>query len=144
MTLSYNRDVRSASSANFGESPTLVSRVALRARVSRPSEAGLISLHDVRSYIVKRTQIYIEEEQDRWLAARAGESGRTKSELIREAVDAYASGPSAEVAQAERFRASLEGTFGIARYLPAGAEHVRKLRQADEKRAVELERRWRG
>jgi hypothetical protein len=36
-------------------------------------------------YIVRRTQIYLDEEQDRRLAERARATGRTKSDLIREA-----------------------------------------------------------
>lgn len=40
------------------------------------------------TYIVKRTQIYLSEQQDRELQRRATKSGRTKSDLIREAIDA--------------------------------------------------------
>ena len=40
-------------------------------------------------YIVHRTQIYLEEEQSRRLAERARSTGRTRSTLIREAIDAY-------------------------------------------------------
>ncbi|HSH62251.1 MAG TPA: CopG family transcriptional regulator [Acidimicrobiales bacterium] len=36
---------------------------------------------------MKRTQIYLDEELDQRLAARAAETGRTKSDLIREAID---------------------------------------------------------
>ncbi len=40
-------------------------------------------------YIVRRTQIYLDDAQDRALSARAVASGTTKSAVIRHAVDAY-------------------------------------------------------
>jgi len=45
------------------------------------------------AYIVKRTQIYLDDAQDRELAARAAASGTTKSAVIRHAVDAYLAQP---------------------------------------------------
>jgi predicted DNA-binding protein len=42
-------------------------------------------------YIMKRTQIYLDEEQDRRLAKRSRTTGRTKSEIIREALQRFLS-----------------------------------------------------
>jgi predicted DNA-binding protein len=70
-------------------------------------------VHDVYSYIVHRTQIYLADEQQSRLSERARRSGRTRSDLIREAID---------------------------RYLEAGddsAEYVENLRVEDEARRLE-------
>jgi hypothetical protein len=40
-------------------------------------------------YIMRRTQIYLREEQDRRLEQRARAAGATKSALIREAIDRF-------------------------------------------------------
>lgn len=45
------------------------------------------------AYIMRRTQIYLEESQHRELAQRARVGGVTLSELIRRAIDAELSRP---------------------------------------------------
>lgn len=40
------------------------------------------------TYIVKRTQIYLSDQQGRYLERRSRTSGRTVSQLIREAIEA--------------------------------------------------------
>lgn len=99
-------------------------------------------MDDVRSYTVRRTQIYIDDEQDRRLAARAAASSRTKSDLIREALDRYLATESAADELAE-FRAAVRAVAGIAPYLPDGVEYVRQIRAGELARAEALERRWR-
>lgn len=100
-----------------------------------------VAMYDV--YTVKRTQIYLDSGQDDELARRAEASGRTKSELIREALDQYLRGGSAD-AELKRFRQALADAAGVAPYLPTGAEYVDEIRPLDGERERELERRWRG
>lgn len=94
-------------------------------------------------YIVQRTQIYIEEEQAKLLDERAEATGRTRSALIRAAIDDYLA-PGTEEARLARFRAALRAASGIAPYLEDGATYVEKLRANDVTRQEELERRRRG
>lgn len=82
---------------------------------------------------MKRTQIYLEESQDRRLAARAADTGRTKSDLIRDAIDRYFDEDDEAQAMA-RFRDGLHGTAGIAPYLPSGDSYVAGLRRTDRAR----------
>ena len=42
-------------------------------------------------YIMKRTQIYLDDDQDRRLQARARAEGTTKSAVIRDAIEAFLS-----------------------------------------------------
>jgi predicted DNA-binding protein len=95
-------------------------------------------------YIVRRTQIYLDEDQDRRLAERARATGRTKSDLIREAVDRLLETPLSEEEELARFRAAADAAFGIAPYLEDGATYVRKLRDIDRRRAERLEEQWHG
>lgn len=95
------------------------------------------------SYIVKRTQIYLDEDQDRLLAKRAKASGSTKSSLIRAAITAFLATPDDESLRLERFREAVAKAAGTRRDLPPGAEYVEQLRSADRKRAAELDERHR-
>jgi predicted DNA-binding protein len=95
-------------------------------------------------YIVRRTQIYLDEEQDRRLAERARATGRTKSDLIREAVDRLLDAPMSEDEELARFRAAAQAAFGIAPYLEDGATYVRRLRDNDRRRQERLEEDWHG
>ena len=82
---------------------------------------------------MKRTQIYVAEEQDRRLAERAAQLGVTKSELIRTAVDEFLADEDAE-RRLGAFREALDDTAGAVRSLPDGAEYVALLRRPDVER----------
>jgi len=90
------------------------------------------------SYIVHRTQIYLDDDQDRALNARARRSGRTKSALIREAIDGYLAPPADERAALARLQAAVAEASGAAPSLPPGARYVEQLRAADLAREREL------
>ena len=94
-------------------------------------------------YIVKRTQIYLDEDQEASLAKRAATSGVSKSALIREAIDAFLAGPGTREIFLGRFRAALREIELQPVSLPEGTQYVEELRQRDLVRQAELER-WRG
>lgn len=93
------------------------------------------------TYIMKRTQIYLEESQDQRLAKRARAAGTTKSDLIREAVDAYLTSPEDEEAQLLAFQAAVRAAAGSVPRLPKGRRYVEDLRRGDLSREQELENR---
>ncbi|HEV7774423.1 MAG TPA: ribbon-helix-helix protein, CopG family [Conexibacter sp.] len=86
-----------------------------------------------------RTQIYLADAQERALADRAQQVGRTKSALIREAIDNYLTPDTAEQTALARLRTAVEDASGCAAYLPAGERYVDELRAADSERARELD-----
>ena len=93
------------------------------------------------SYIVKRTQIYLDERQSEELGRRAAARGVTASRMIREAIDEYLAGPDDEDQALRRFRAALAEGLGAAPSLSAGAAYVDELRRADRERQAELDQR---
>lgn len=96
------------------------------------------------SYIVKRTQIYLDERQAAELGRRAAVRGTTASKMIREAIDQYLAGPDEEADRLARFGAALDATFGAAPYLEEGAAYVDRLRHADLERDEEVGERRSG
>ena len=92
------------------------------------------------SYIMKRTQIYLDEHQDEQLAHRARSAGITKSTVIREAIEEYLAKPDEDARFAE-LRAVLDELARKPLALPEGAAYVDALRQSDASRDGEIESR---
>jgi len=90
------------------------------------------------AYIVRRTQIYIEDDQDRRLEDRAEALGTTKSAVIRHAIDAFFASDRSHRADLARLRAAVAESSGALRELPSGAEYVEAIRSADVEREREL------
>lgn len=93
------------------------------------------------TYIVKRTQIYLDAEQARQIAGRARAAGETRSTLIREAIERYLAAPDEASARLARFREAVDA-FELRRLdLPDGAAYVDAIRAADKDRESANERR---
>lgn len=92
-------------------------------------------------YIVHRTQIYLDDEQERQLLDRARQVGRTKSALIRDAVDAYLSPASGDDSALAGLRAAVKDAAGAAPYLPAGVDYVEEHRAAEQARRLVVDER---
>lgn len=93
------------------------------------------------AYIMKRTQIYLDESQSERLGERARAVGTTKSDLIREAIDAYLDAPSDGAARLAAFRAAVGEVAGSIPRLPSGRAYVEELRRVDAERERDLEER---
>lgn len=94
------------------------------------------------TYIMRRTQIYLEPRQASRLADRAAAQGVTSSHLIREAVDAYLADSDTESAEIAHQKAAFRAAFGSIRRLPPGDEYVEAIRAADDERQRHLDERW--
>src|SRR5205809_5958608 len=90
------------------------------------ARAGLPRPMVYNSYIVRRTQIYLEDRQDDDLARRAAAEGLTKSALIRRAVDEYLDNDAGEDLRLARFRAAVDAAAGAAPDLPPGSPYVER------------------
>jgi predicted DNA-binding protein len=95
-------------------------------------------------YIMRRTQIYLDETQAAALASRARRRGVTASHVIREAIDDYLAEPE-DTSERElvRFRDALDRSFAAAPRLTSGSAYVAELRAKDSERATDLETRRR-
>lgn len=90
------------------------------------------------SYIMKRTQIYLTEEQDALLHRRQKATGVTISEQIRAAIDEKYI-PKSQRSLAERLRA-IEDSYGAWKdRTETGEEYVERMRSGQRLRDV-LER----
>ena len=90
---------------------------------------------------MKRTQIYLDEGQDRELSRLARATGATKSELIRRAVERLLRPADDETLRLKRFRRAVDAAAGRAPDLPEGRVYVEGLRRVDAQRQRELEAR---
>ena len=95
------------------------------------------------SYIMKRTQIYLDRDQDERLAHRARAAGTTKSTLIREAIEEYLAKPDEDARLAD-LRIVLDELGLIPLRLVDGAAYVETLRGADAARQDDLDARRRS
>jgi hypothetical protein len=102
------------------------------AQLSEPD----LTMYDL--YIVRRTQIYIDERQGERLASVAAGSGTTMSAVIRAANDAYLERESTADARLVRISAAVAEAAGIAPGLPPGEEFVDAIRPDYADRASEL------
>ena len=99
-------------------------------------------MYDV--YIMKRTQIYLDEDHSERLAERAEAAGTTKSAVIREAVTRYLDQPGGEAGALARLKDAVRAAAGTVPRLPPGEQYVEALRANDRRGEAELERRWRA
>ena len=80
-------------------------------------------------HIMRRTQIYLTAEQGRVLESRSRSTGRTISQLIRDAVDAaYSSGR--QQTRAEQVRIARRAAGAWTEFEGTGAEYVERIRGA--------------
>lgn len=93
------------------------------------------------SYIMVRTQIFLDEAHEQALRTRARSEKKTKSALIREAIDQYLDPQGSENARVERLHEAVREAAGVAPYLPDGAQYVDELRRLDAARFEMLEAR---
>jgi len=89
-------------------------------------------------YIMRRTQIYLGDHQDRLLDERAGSLGTTKSAVIRDAIDAFLLRDDSHTSAIRRLRAAVAEATGAASHLPTGADYVDEIRARDADRDQDL------
>lgn len=79
------------------------------------------------AYIMRRTQIYLSEDQGRLLEERSRATGRSVSELIRAAIDdVYAGGR--RMGRAERARVARQTAGAWKDFEESGAAYTERLR----------------
>jgi predicted transcriptional regulator len=84
---------------------------------------------------VRRTQIYLNDDQTSRLDERASANGTTRSRVIRIAIDEYLTqGERDTAAWRARWREAVKETAGAAPGLTSGGEYVEGLRQSDAER----------
>lgn len=89
---------------------------------------------------MRRTQIYLDDDQASRLDERANANGTTRSRVIRIAIDEYLTQDERDTAAwRTRWQEAVQKTAGAAPDLAAGAEYVESLRQSDAERLSGLE-----
>ena len=78
-------------------------------------------------YIMRRTQIYLSDEQGHLLERHARASGRTMSQLIRAAIDTVYSG-GRHMGRSERVRVARRTAGAWSEFAETGAEYVERIR----------------
>jgi hypothetical protein len=78
-------------------------------------------------YIMRRTQIYLSEAQGRLLEERSRVTGRTVSDLIREAIDDVYAGRRG-MSRAERMRLAKKTAGAWKDFSETGAAYVERVR----------------
>jgi Ribbon-helix-helix protein, copG family len=94
------------------------------------------------TYIVDRTQIYLTPEESAALERASIATGKTKSQLIREAIDEkFGHRPSLD-----EFLAGIDAAFGAWKEEPGEdrSAYLRDLRRADLATQRRLDRLWRS
>ena len=92
-------------------------------------------------YIVRRTQIYLDERQTALLDTHAASEGVTRSTLVRQAVAEYlAKADRDPTAWQTHWQEAVRETAGIAPYLEDGVAYVERVREEDTERLTELDR----
>lgn len=90
-------------------------------------------------YIMRRTQIYLDEDQAARLDEQAAAEGTSRSTVIRRAVDAYLEQESRDTeAWQAQWKEALEKSAGVAPYLKEGSEYVEEIRRPDAERLSEF------
>ena len=90
---------------------------------------------------MRRTQIYLDDDQTARLDQRAAAEGATRSTLIRRAVDEYLTQEERDTAAWQaQWKKAVQKTAGIAPYLEEGTEYVESLRRRDAERLSGFER----
>lgn len=79
------------------------------------------------AYIVRRTQIYLTEEQGRLLESRSKATGTTISQLVRAAIDSAYSRRRA-MSRAERVRLARTTAGSWKAFSETGEEYVERIR----------------
>ncbi len=85
-------------------------------------------------YTLRRTQIYLGEEQHAELSRRAAAAGITVSQLIRGAIDDVLDQAEPDEQWRSGWRQAVAATAGIAPYLPEGTVYVDEMRAEERRR----------